>query len=130
MAVQSLREILIKGLYDEDFLNRWLKDPASAVKGYDLTPAERNAVVERNVPAMMEMMRIGVAGEDVIVIVVAIVIVIVVVVGAVVGIQRQLGATAEVARGMRDAIRRATGAERYGHILELLSALSSEPKAG
>jgi hypothetical protein len=46
MSEQSVREIFLRMLHDEDFHDRMLISPGTAIEGYDLTAAEVRALMD------------------------------------------------------------------------------------
>jgi len=61
---QDVQQVLHRVLVDDDFLDRMRTDPTSALKDYDLTDDERSVLENRN-RDLLELMRIGGAGNRV-----------------------------------------------------------------
>jgi len=45
MSRQAIEEVLARAMEDEEFRLRLLHEPEPALKGYDLTPPEREALI-------------------------------------------------------------------------------------
>jgi hypothetical protein len=45
MSRQAIEEVLARAMEDEEFRLRLLREPEPALKGYDLTPQERDALI-------------------------------------------------------------------------------------